>query len=91
MQWAKVASDSDNHDIAMVHNVGAKLRLNHMNRVVNVSKDMELVFGWVKPFRVQCYPIQMDWGALDRQPILFGCTLQSPTCPCGLSQIVNKI
>jgi hypothetical protein len=28
VQWPKVASDSDDHDIAMVHNVRVKLRLN---------------------------------------------------------------
>jgi uncharacterized membrane protein YfbV (UPF0208 family) len=28
VQWPKMASDSDNHDITMVHNVRAKLRVN---------------------------------------------------------------
>jgi hypothetical protein len=70
VQWPKVASDSDNHDIAMVHDVGAKLRLNQANSTVNISKDTWSTFGQVKPFWVQRDPIWVDWGTLNRHPIL---------------------
>jgi hypothetical protein len=40
-----MASNSDNHDIAMVHNVGAKLRLNQANGMVNISEDMWSIFS----------------------------------------------
>jgi hypothetical protein len=49
MQGAKIALNSDNHDIAMVHNVRAKLRL---NCAINISKNMQSVFVQVKPFRI---------------------------------------
>jgi hypothetical protein len=70
VQWSKVASDSDNHDIAMVHNVRAKLRLNQANCMVNISKDMWSIFGRVKPFWVERDPIRVDWGTLNRHPVL---------------------
>jgi hypothetical protein len=65
-----MASNSDDHDIAMVHNVGAKLRLNRANGTVNVSKDLRSIFGRVKPFWVKRDPIWVDWGTLNRHPIL---------------------
>jgi hypothetical protein len=73
VQWSKMASDSDNHDIAMVHNVGVKLRLNHVNCTINISKDTQSIFGWVKPFWVQGDPIWVDQGGLyTPPPILIG-------------------
>jgi hypothetical protein len=57
-----MASDSDNHDIAMVHNIGAKIRLNCVNCTINVREDMQSIFGWVKPFWVQGDPIWVDWA-----------------------------
>jgi hypothetical protein len=57
VQWSKMASDSDDHGIAMVHDVGAKLRLNRAYCMINVSKDTQLMFGQVKPFWVQGDPI----------------------------------
>jgi hypothetical protein len=65
-----MASNSDNHDIAMVHNVGAKLRLNQANGTVNVSEDMRSIFGRVEPFWVKRDPIWVDQGTLNRHPIL---------------------
>jgi hypothetical protein len=52
-----MASSNDNHDITMVHNVGVKLGLNCVNCTINVSEDMQSIFGWVKPFWVQRNPI----------------------------------
>jgi hypothetical protein len=65
-----MASDSDNHDITMVHDVREKLRLNHANCMINISKDMWLIFGQVKPFWVQEDPIWVDLGALNRHTVL---------------------
>jgi hypothetical protein len=65
-----MASDSDDHDIAMVHNVRAKLRLNHVNSTINVSEDTRSIFGQVKPFWVQGDPIWVDQGALTRHTVL---------------------
>jgi hypothetical protein len=65
-----MASNSDNHDIAMVHNVGAKLRLNQANGPVNISKDTWLIFGRVEPLRVERNSTWVDWGTLNRHPIL---------------------
>jgi hypothetical protein len=70
VQWPKVASDCDNHDIAMVHNVGAKLGLNQANSTINISEDTQSIFGWVKPFLVKRDPIWVDWGTLNRYSIL---------------------
>jgi hypothetical protein len=63
-----VASYSNNHDIAMVHDVGAKLRLNRVNCTINVSKDMWSIFSQVEPFWVQRDPIWVDLGALTGTP-----------------------
>jgi hypothetical protein len=63
-----MTSNSDDHDIAMVHNVGAKL--NRVNGMVNVSEDTRSMFGWVEPFWVKRDPIWVDWGTLNRHPIL---------------------
>jgi hypothetical protein len=54
----------------MVHNVRAKLRLNRANGMVNISKDTQSIFGWVEPLRVERDPIWVDWGTLNRHPIL---------------------
>jgi hypothetical protein len=65
-----MASNSDNHDITMVHNVRAKLKLNRENGTVNISKDSRSIFGQVEPFRVMRDPIWVDWGTPNRLPIL---------------------
>jgi hypothetical protein len=39
-----MASNSDNHDIVVVHNVGAKLRLDCVNCMINISKDTQAIF-----------------------------------------------
>jgi hypothetical protein len=65
-----MAPNSDNHDIAMVHDAGAKLRLNQANGTVNVSQDMWSIFGWVEPFWEKRDLIWVDWGTLTRHPIL---------------------
>jgi hypothetical protein len=62
--------NSDNHDIAMVHDVGAKLRLKCADCTINVSEDTQMIFDQVKPFWVQGDPIWVDWGALNRHPVL---------------------
>jgi hypothetical protein len=64
-----MASNSDNHDVAMVHNVGAKLILDCPNCTINVSEDTQSIFRWVKPFQVQRDSIWADWGALNRHPV----------------------
>jgi hypothetical protein len=65
-----MASNSDDHDIAVVHDVGAELRLNRANGTVNISEDTWSIFGLVEPFWEKRDPIWVDWGTLNRHPIL---------------------
>lgn len=72
MDGAKVAPDRDNHDVAMVNDVGAKLRLNHVDGTIDISKDTRPIFGRVEPLRVQGNPVRVDRRALDGYTILLG-------------------
>jgi hypothetical protein len=68
------ASNSDNHDIAMVHNVRAKLRLNRANGMVNISEDLRSIFSWVKPFWVKRdlsagWMVRAMWPSMKLQPL----------------------
>jgi hypothetical protein len=65
-----MASNGDDHDVAVVHDVGAKLRLNRANGTVNISEDTQSIFSWVKPFWEKRDPIWVNRGTLNRHPIL---------------------
>jgi hypothetical protein len=72
MYGAEMTTYSDDHDIAMVNDVGSKLRLHHADSAVNVSKDARPIFGSVEPLREHGNPIGMDRGALYGGPALLG-------------------